>query len=83
MTGGTWRLRGFLLGFDQWCADDNPPAEVRIAAIVNPDIGLPYWFAQVPQTVYDDGRAVVCSLRIDEELLESVCDHVATPDVPI
>ena len=46
------------------------------------DLGQPWWFARIPGGEHN-GTVCACTMRIDEERLESVCSHFATLTIPL
>jgi hypothetical protein len=92
----TWQPLNFLERFDEWVEREQPIDEQRIAVLAwihhlrsdpyrnatpNPEHGLPWWFAEIP-----DSRAgvhrVVCSYRVDSTEQTVYCDNFATLRYP-
>lgn len=94
---GDWPLRDFELRADEWRAREVPTLRQELAvwawiewlrhdpyrdAKPVPDLGLPWWFAVIRESE-ENGTIVTCTMRIDEEHLESICSHFATLTLPV
>lgn len=92
-----WQLVNFDDPLNRWLDLEQPDLPIRIAvaewilsvaddayagACRQPDVGVNYWLAKIPNT-YRAGRAVVCTFRIDEETRTVTCDMIATLSMPL
>lgn len=92
MTDAVWKLKDFLLRFDEWVRRDDPPADWQLATMAwihsrqsDPyrgatprfDLGPRFWFAEVPG-IEDDRFGVFSLYAIDDGAREAHCSTVAT-----